>query len=348
MEKNRFNKKIAAFEALLAAVSVQRVSPEIYCQKYLRHLLGHTKYYLSIYADVLEKLIHLSPKNEGSITLVDFGAGNGLLGIFAKYCGFRKVFINDIDKKFVDASEKLSQQMNIDIDGFIAGDISTVKFFLKDEPLDAIAGTDVIEHIYSLDDFFSILKEINPQLVSVFTTAANPKNYFKVKQLKKLQFNDEYKGGTPDDFILFGDKAHKPFFETRKQIILSQLENPDKQLSLVLAKATRGMNEKDVLLSVKKYKQTGYIPVPPVHPTNTCNPANSSWTERILSLTEYHTLYNSYGYMLIISNGFYDEHKKGLKKIINTILNAGVRILGIHLAPYIIFQGQKIKQKNGC
>ena len=340
-EGGYFKEKITGFEKLLDIVIIDETSPEIYCRKYLGHLLHHRKYYLAIYADVLEKLISHSEKRASEITLIDFGAGNGLLGIFSKYCGFKSVFINDIDKKFVDASRNLAIQMNVPIDEYIAGDIHAVESFFNDEVPDAIVGTDVIEHIYSLQDFFSTIKKINPSMVSVFTTASNPKNYFKIRQLKKLQIKDEYEGGTPDDFILFGDRALEPFFLTRQNIIHTQLENTDEATILKLAKATRGMNEADILIVTRNYKINGTIPLLPVHPTNTCNPLNGSWTERILEIEEYISIYNSIGMKLDLYNGFYDEFKTGFKKFLNKLLNVAVRRIGGAFAPYIIFVGAK-------
>jgi hypothetical protein len=264
-----------------------------------------------------------------------------LLGIFAKHCGFKSVFLNDIDEKFVTASRNLAMQMNVSIDGYIPGDIHAVLSFFKNELPIAIIGTDVIEHIYSLEDFFSTIKKINPSIVSVFTTASNPKNYFKIRQLKKLQIKDEYEGGTPDDFILFGESALEPFFKTRQRIIHAQLESTDEATILKLAKATRGMNEEDILAATKSYKINGTIPLTLLHPTNTCNPVNGSWTERILKIEEYYSIYNSNEMKLELYNGFYDAYKDGLKKIINKLLNIAVRCFGSPFAPYIIFVGTK-------
>ncbi|MEI2747673.1 MAG: hypothetical protein V9E88_02790 [Ferruginibacter sp.] len=87
---------------------------------------------------------------------MDYGAGNGLLGIFARYCGFGRVALNDIDLPFLEAARKLSQALHIDMDAFIEGDISQVKDHPYAKQLNAIAGTDVIEHIYNLDDFFGV------------------------------------------------------------------------------------------------------------------------------------------------------------------------------------------------
>ena len=337
----RFINEIAAFERLLDTVPVEKISAEIYCRKYLRHLLDHKKYYLAIYADVLEKLLSHSTKKKEEVVLVDFGAGNGMLGIFAKFCGFKKVFINDIDEKFVAAAENLAMQLGVNTDGYITGDIHAVQLFFTNELPDAIAGTDVIEHVYNLEDFFSTLKQVNPFIISAFTTGSNPKNYFKTRQLKKLQLKDENKGGTPEDFVLFGGSALEPFLKIRQRIIKSELKNPDYAIILKLAKATRGMNEADIVTTVKKYAENGSFPLPPKHPTNTCNPLNSSWTERLVSIEEYRSFYQSNGFEFELYNGFYDEHKKGFKRIFNKLLNFVTNIAGIYFAPYIIFTGSK-------
>lgn len=337
---NGFKKYIPGFEKRLQQVVVERVSAELYCRTYLGHLLEHKFYYLEIYADVLDKLVLHPHKDYTEMILVDFGAGNGMLGLFAKYCGFKKVLINDIDESFVEASKQLAKQLDIFIDGYVAGDIEAVREFFKSEKPDAIVGTDVIEHIYDLTVFFKTIREINPQLISVFTTASNPKNYFKIKKLKELQVRDEYEGGSPDDFTLFGAEPLEPFIEMRKRIIQAELPVTDNSFML-LSKVTRGMNKKDILMAVEDYKRSGKVPAVIAHPTNTCNPLNSSWTERILSIDEYKSLYESNVMQLEVYNGFYDAHKTGLKKYLNKLLNMVVKLAGIRFAPFIIFSGRK-------
>jgi hypothetical protein len=44
---------------------------------------------------------------------------------------------------------------------------------------------------------------------------------------------------------------------------------------------------------------------------------------------------------LAIFNGFYDENKPAIKKILNKILNKAVFLFGKPFAPYIIFVGSK-------
>lgn len=335
------NDQLDGFEKLLNETNVETVSEQSYCNRYLQHLLEHKKYYLAIYADVLEKLLLHTDKEITAISLVDIGAGNGLLSLFAKYCGFKKVYVNDIDPAFTNASQNLAQQLKIPIDGFITGDIETVAKSLSNEKPDAIIGTDVIEHIYNLETFFSTIKRINPFVVTIFTTASNPVNFIKVRQLKKLQIKDEYSGGSPDDFALFGNEPHASFLQIRKDIIKNEWEEAtDDQLD-AFAKATRGMNKDDIVAAVKEYKISQKMPKTPMHSTNTCNPLTGSWTERILTINEYASIYHRNEMKMMVFNGFYNVYKPGLKGLLNKILNQAVIRFGSRFAPYLIFAGSK-------
>ena len=339
----KFNDYISSFELLLLQVNPINISDEIYCRKYLNHLLQHKRYYLNIYASVFDNLLSNTNLKKEEITLIDFGAGNGLLGLFAKYCGFRKVIINDVDKSFIEAAKNLSAQLEIPIHAFICGDIPELNSYCVNDKPDAIIGTDVIEHIYNLQDFFSNIRQINPDIVSVFTTSANPENYFKVRQLKRLQLKDEFLGGTPDDFDLFGSEAHESFFKMRKSIIINIAPALNEDVVEKLTTATRGLNKTDIIKFVKIFQSENIFPEAISHNTNTCNPLTGSWTERILSIVEYQNIYTANNFSLIVYQGYYNEFKKGLKKILFMLLNKFTSIFGIRFAPFIILVGKKCK-----
>lgn len=326
---------IIDFEKKLECINLDDISTESYCKEYLSYLLVHKKYYLSVYVDLLNKLLKQSFQGKKELILLDYGAGNGLLGIFAKYCGFKKVFLADINVSFVKASKKLSQQLNID--GFISGDIAVVRSSLNAHSINSVVGTDVIEHIYDLHDFFLQLKEINPFITSVFTTASNPQNYFKVKALKKMQLKDELEGGKPEDHILFGN-AHEPFFEMRRQIIEEKYADLEPAKVSELAKLTRGMIKPDMLQAIDKYTETGALPKP-AKGTNTCHPLIGSWSERILSLKEYRNIYKAAGFDIKFYSGFYDVNRKSIKTTAKKIANYFIPVFGNRIAPYVIIVG---------
>lgn len=337
---------IDSFAARLDRIDPSKISTQDYCVKYLRHLLDHRFYYLEIYAAVLDNLLSVSQMKKEEIILIDFGAGNGLLGMFARHCGFKKVYLNDIDKSFVDGSVALAKELEAVIAGFIHGDVMALKEAFTNEIPDAIAGTDVIEHIYDLDIFFATLQNINPGIVSVFTTASNPENFFKIQKIKRLQLKDELEGGSPNDFFLFGENAHESFLKIRKDIIANVPQDLSEVEVDQIAKASRGLDKNDIIRAVNKFVSSKVMPQPVRHPTNTCNPLNSSWTERILSLGEYARIYDRKGFSLKIYAGFYDHFKPGFKKYMNAAMNSLVKILGKKIAPFIILVGSQ-KNKPG-
>jgi 2-polyprenyl-3-methyl-5-hydroxy-6-metoxy-1,4-benzoquinol methylase len=341
---HRFQRELHSFSLLLSQKELSLNLSSDYCDRYLQHLIHNRYYYLDIYAHVFETVLSNSHLDKENIFIIDYGAGNGLMGIFAKYCGFGKVIINEIDKAFLQAAQSLAEKLSIQIDQFIEGDITILqkeRFELKPH---AIIATDVIEHIYNLNDFFASLKSINPHIISVFTTGSNPKNYFKVKKLRALQLKDEFEGGSPDDFMLFGSEPHKAYFEIRKTIISELLRNEDDNLVNQLASKTRGLQKNEILTAIEAYQKTGILPNEPLDKFNTCNPETGSWTERVLTINQYKIVYQSNGFDLTVYSGFYNDHKKGLKKYIFQGLNFMVSIFGMRFAPFIILSGKPVKR----
>src|SRR5690606_30078558 len=193
-----------------------------YCQNYLQHLLTHKNYYVKIYAAVLDELLAASSTPLNKITVLDFGTGNGLLALFAKYCGFNNVYACDVDAYFLAAAKNLSGHLNLPINKFIKGGLEEAKIELKGADLSAIISTDVIEHIYNLPLFFKTMYTINLEMISVMTTASNPVNKFKVRQLKKIQIRDELVGYSGNEIETEG---HPSYFSIRKIIIEKAFKN---------------------------------------------------------------------------------------------------------------------------
>jgi 2-polyprenyl-3-methyl-5-hydroxy-6-metoxy-1,4-benzoquinol methylase len=339
-----FKHYIPLFEEKLNAVDVQSLTMAPYCQRYLNHLLQNSKYYLSIYAEVLEKVKQASNIPITNMCLLDYGAGNGLIGLFAKFCGFGKVMINDIDEPFLTASNVLAKQLNIDIHQFILGDLDDVKKVELPEKIDALVATDLIEHIYDLDAFLATMKCLNPELISVFTTGSNPENYFKVRQLMKLQLRDELVGGNENDDLLYGHEAHESYLKMRENMIRNIAPELDENIILKLAKQTRGKNKKVIINTVKNYQSKKELPVLIAHPTNTCHPETGSWTERLMPISTYKSIFHQHLFSLHFSAGFYNQYQSGFKGICLKLLNKIQRVFGLKLTPFI-FLTRKIFSK---
>jgi 2-polyprenyl-3-methyl-5-hydroxy-6-metoxy-1,4-benzoquinol methylase len=331
---------------------LKTINPELpgvdhYCNTYLSHILKHSNYYTRIYAQALNILLRHSNQGKNSLILLDYGAGNGLLGIFAKFCGFKKVYINDISPEFIEAAKLLAIKLDITIDGFITGDINTVTLYFneKDKP-NAVVGTDVIEHVYNLDNLFKGLILLNKNMTTVFTTAANAHNWLKAKAIKKQQVLDEYSGGALPGNKLSGSENSPAFFVTRQKIIQSSGIVLTEAEILLLTKATRGLIKDDILTAVSMYKKDQVVPVPPSHPSNTCDPVTGSWAERLLTVDQYRELYKNAGFELHQYNGFYNGYESNFKSKVLKAANLLVKFTGIYLAPYILLIGTPLAKKE--
>ncbi len=339
MQENKFQQYVKPFVELLSTVESGKISSDVQYVQYLQHLLTHKEYYLQIYADMLEKVCEFLPKEKQQAVLIDVGAGNGILGIFAKYCGFKEVYANDTETFFLEGIEKLSAFLQIKIDGYLHGSLedSDIKSFTS-QP-DAFVGSDVIEHIYDLKQFVKTISSLNPHSVCAFTTGSNPENYLKVKALQKLQRRDELQGYTGEEV---DSSKHEAFLKMREEIITEEhkdLINIDLHL---LAHATRGLNKKDIISAVKAFDNTGELPTPAAG-YNTCNPLTGSWSEKIISIEDYKSIFRREGFALKVYEGFYDSKKTGFMKYINRGRNLLVKLLGMRVAPFITIISYKNK-----
>lgn len=328
---------IEGFLKLLGELSIGELELDSYVRFYLAHLITHKKYFLHIYASVLNEILNKINKPKEQIALVDYGAGNGLLGLFAKYCGFSNVVIIDISPEFNYSQKMLSKKINILADDILCGDVD----FLKEKitvPPDAIVGTDVIEHIYDLNFFFSTLRALNEKMMLIFTTASNEKNWLKKKWLVRLQKIDEWKGWKQSEH----NETIPSFRKIREIIIKDTLPSIDSTSLQVLVNNTRGLRKDDIVRECKTYAQQGLVPPSPRHPTNTCDPLTGSWTERILTYDEYKNLYDKHGFSLQIKNGFYNGYQQNLKGWVFRQLNTLIRKTGKtghFFSPYIVLIG---------
>ena len=340
-----FHQYIKPFSDRLAGIRVEKLQLEEYPAKYLEQLLHHKIYYLHMYAAVLDAVVGQGGLKKEHLVLIDYGCGNGLLGLFAKFCGCKQVYLNDHNHQFLEAAKQLSKALHIEVDAFIEGDIIEVESFFANIPKPtAVIATDVIEHIYNLEEFFAIIARLNNKMVNVFTTASVTANYFKSKQLIKLQYKDEHVGSNALHALLEDVYAGLPFKLIREEIIKSYAPTLSTEALAGLSTATRGLNRADILQAVDAFQLSGKMPEAPAHATNTCDPITGSWTERLLTIKEYRKLYNEAGFNLSVSNGFYNEWQGGAKSIVLKQVNIVLRLMGTRgrfITPFLILMGKR-------
>ena len=279
-------------------------------------------YYAKIYASCLQGLDDV----ENSV-LVDYGGGCAFLSQFAKLCGVAKVIYVDISHESTHAAEELTRKLGFGPDAFVCGDSQALKNWCKANNVapDYLVSVDVIEHIYDLDAFFADVISVNPSIKMVFTTASNPCNALKVKRLHKAMVGDET-----------GTCENPNFYTLRREYIRSQYPDFDENRLNHWATATRGLVFDDIKAVVD-----GEKPLPAVDGYNTCDPRTGSWTERVLTLSEYRPLLAKHQRILRVDNGFFDTNRPQPQKAFRALLNGMIRLfphLGRCVAPFIILK----------
>ncbi len=158
-----FKKNIPTFSKLLSNIDAASITADAYAQQYLMLLLKHKIYYLNIYATVLEGAFADIQKPIDEISILDFGCGNGLLALFAKFSGVGFVAASDMNVPFLLSAQQLSKQLDLQLDQWVIGNEDILPKAFQKQRIDIIVATDVIEHIYNLDKFFKTITIIATQ-----------------------------------------------------------------------------------------------------------------------------------------------------------------------------------------
>jgi 2-polyprenyl-3-methyl-5-hydroxy-6-metoxy-1,4-benzoquinol methylase len=345
----KFASQIISFKSILNAVDIDAISKDLLVKNYLQKVIEQQDYYLKIYSWVLENALRQTDKPIHQISLLDFGCGNGLFAIYAKHCGFKKVYGCDFNNNFVEASRALANVMSIAVDDWFECSEETLFAKCSSLNLDMIAGTDVIEHIYNLNTFFLNIRSLNPQMITAFTTASVFENYLKRRSLYKLMYQDEHIGSNALEATSKDEFAGMPYLEIRKRMISTAFPKLEEKAVLSLATATRGLRKDDIIAYLNKYLLDGIIKPVLSNRHNTCDPVTGNFTERMMSLKEYKKLYCQFNFELTVVSGFYAAEGRGMKLFLQSILNKLILILNNGsisraITPLILLTGTPLKK----
>lgn len=277
-----------------------------------------------------------SPEKLG---LLDVGSGNGLLGIFAKYCGMNSVILLDIDKSFLDSSGILAKTLRVPVDGFVQGELTALRVNEEYPMINVVVGTDMIEHVYNLDGFLKEVSLLNSSLTIAFSSAANPLNPFTVKKLRQAQIKDEILGESAPNAEDMG-KSALPFIQVRRNIIQENFPGIGPDEVEKIAVVTRGLKKEDILFATRNIFEKGVYPQVPMG-DNTCDPVTGSWTERLYPIPWYQDIFNRNGFEIEFLSGFYNHWEPGLRGVVKRMLNLVIKITGLKFSPYFIILGSK-------
>ncbi|MBK7374555.1 MAG: methyltransferase domain-containing protein [Chitinophagaceae bacterium] len=266
-------------------------------------------------ADIIYRSVKLVNSNIQDIRFIDYGAGLGTLFLLAGKIGFGKVYFNDYFPQWAGYAKIICDKLGITIDDFISGDIDAVIGYAKanDQAFDIVASRNVVEHIYSLEHFYSKLFRSGLTTVCYSTTTANYHN--PAMRWKHYWYHH---------------KVEKGFYRKQREEFIKELKPGIGAVDLAkLVKQTRGRAFSDLTDTIEKYfnKQ----PVQAISPpgSNTCDCRTGVWAEHLITKQQYVQIIEKAGFTATYTAGFWDTHYKyAVVNLFTRLLNGIIKISG--------------------
>ncbi|MDR1739723.1 MAG: SAM-dependent methyltransferase [Bacteroidales bacterium] len=296
-----------------------------YNRAYIKRLSPNLSYYMDIYT----QMIRMSGQQpQSGLYAVDFGGGHGFLSMLLKACGYNVIYV-DINPLSAHTAKVIKEKTGLGADIILEGSTEDLYKFCEQNNIkpQIFFAADLIEHVYNLDKFFLRLKNINPKMEMIFTTASNHLNIYKCHKLHKEQKQDE-----------------KDFFMQRKVFIENNF--PKITDAELWARRTRGMRFDDI----RQAAENGILPSKPKNKYNTCDPKSGNWTERILSFGAYRNITGKNGFNVTFQKGYYNTKRNNiLFSFLCKTMNIVIRFsgsAGYFIAPYILLRVATLEKNH--
>ena len=332
----------------LQIVDLKGLNISDYNKKYLAHHTENIQFSLQLFCNILYQAFEDKSNTIEETTLVDYGGGTGLLGFLAAELGVKNIVYVDFYDLSVYDSRVIAESLKYENIDFVHGEVSNLLAYVDSNNItvDVLVSSDVIEHIYKLEDFFESLSSLNKKnkLRFVLQTASNIKNPFKRRELERYQLNEEFNDREDN----FGHKQMdnlRSYYNSRLDFIKNKFLGFSDGETNELAARTRGMRFDDIEVEVLKYQKTKVLPAKPSHKTNTCDPNTGNWTERLMEFEWLIKICFINGFETTILKGFYGRnfHESKAKILIKKTLNfflLKTANVGFKFAPYIILKSK--------
>jgi 2-polyprenyl-3-methyl-5-hydroxy-6-metoxy-1,4-benzoquinol methylase len=316
---------------LFVALKNLDCSPLDKSDQYIDYFLNHhlnERLFFSIQnsAHILYGAVKQSGKPLHEISAIDYGAGLGTLFMLGGMLGFKRFDYNDHLPEWQSTARAVCQQAGSCINDFVTGDINAVTAFANTNQFtyDIIVSRNVIEHIYSLSEFYSTIFKHNPRAVVYSTTTANFHN--PVMRLYHIYIHR---------------KTEKQYYRQQRLEEVKKL-NPLLQADQLnkLAIQTRGKGQKDFIDAVRNYANGNLIQKDSSLRSNTCDCINGVWCEHLLTKKEYEKIIGGAGFKMNYTAGYWDTHySNGLLNVLAKLLNRIILLWGnkkgVTVSPFV-------------
>lgn len=298
-----------------------------YNDYFLQHHLGKRLFFsIQNSAHILYDSIKICNKPLQEINAVDYGAGLGTLFMLGGMIGCKRFDYNDHLPEWQQTAKAVCKAIGITINGYITGDIKAVATFAAANTIqyDIVLSRNVIEHIYDLAEFYTVIYKHNPKAVIYSTTTANYHN-----PAMRLYH------------IYIHKKAEKGFYfnqrmEAAKKLQAGLSSNVWRQVAL----QTRGKGQQDFIEAVNYSANKISIKKDSSLRSNTCDCITGVWSEHLLTKKEYRKIITAAGFTMRYTAGYWDTHySSAVKNIIAKFFNKIISLLGtekaVILSPFV-------------
>ena len=320
-----------------------------YNQRYLKEKFAKPEYEACVTTFMLSYVLQVLPADLSNMTLVDFGAGSGLISLVAKRLGVGNVVFCDIFEQSCIDGRRIADSLGFVADHYVCGDLKDVGKALEASGAEAnaVVSHNVIEHVYDMNELFEDMQKLPQRELCIWhSTSANPLRPKTVTDLSKLARkveNEDRKAG-------WGHKqrnALQSYYSIRRDMITELLPEADSLMVEQFAKATRGLQRKDIEAVVEAYRETGQFTATPEHATNTCDPHTGNWCERLMDPFALTRDAKNFGINLEVASGLWCSDRKSYpKSLTKQLMNAFIGVAGtsaLRFSPYYILRGQSVR-----
>lgn len=302
-------------------------SSDTYNDYFIHHHLGPRLFFsIQNSAHILYNAVVLCNKPLSEINGIDYGAGLGTLFMLGGMLGFKRFDYNDYLPEWQVTAEAVCKKLNIVINDYITGDINAVSSFAASQNIryDIVVSRNVIEHIYSLPEFYSVIFNHNAKAVVYSTTTANFHN--PVMRLYHIYIHKKV------ERLYYRQQRIEEIKKLNPAILSNDMTS--------LAELTRGKGQQDFIDAVSNFTAYKPITVDKSLRTNVCDCINGVWSEHLLTKNEYQGIINTAGFKMVYNAGYWDTHySSGIKNIMTALLNKIIKLMGVQkgilLSPFV-------------
>lgn len=328
----------------LVALRLEALPISPYIRRHLRLKIDSLDAYLQLYSFILIWSLADIDTPLDQLTLCDYGAGSGVLGMLAKELGVGTVIYNDIYDLACRDAGTVGRTLNCEADSYIHGDLTELARWTKSAgvQISSIVSYDVIEHVYDVVDFHRQLAGVAADSV-VMASGANPFNLSIRRNLTRQHHQFEYSDRPAREGHKDRDTLRSHLAVRREIIREMGLELPEQDIEK-LARGTRGRNREDIVRAVRQFQHTGKLPVPS-HPTNTCDPYTGNWQEQLINPFTLAQALASGGCSARVVAGYYScASPSSVRRFAKRCANIAIRATGaggLLLSPFYMVCGRK-------